>query len=122
VAHRLIRHDDKRLPADAGGFWPWAKRHLAGQRGLGPANFALRLKELEFRHNHREQDICPRWPRRSAASYPTADPRPCPGSSAMHPPEKPAGSMTRASRCCAQEPGLFPRVEKTAYRSWQDPQ
>lgn len=54
---RLIRHDGKRLPADAGGFWPWAKRHFARQPGLGPANFALRIKELEYRYNYRDQDI-----------------------------------------------------------------
>jgi transposase len=56
---RLIHHDDKRLPADAGGFWPWAKRQLSGQRGLGPATFALRLKELELRYNYRDQDVFP---------------------------------------------------------------
>jgi len=54
---RLVRHEDKRIPAEAGGFWAFARRHLARLRGVDPAHFPLHLKELELRYNHREQNL-----------------------------------------------------------------
>lgn len=39
------------------GFWSFAKERLAKHHGISPQRFPLYLKELEFRYNHREQDI-----------------------------------------------------------------
>jgi len=52
-----FRHDDRRIPADAAGFWPFARRRLKALRGILPAHFPLYLKELEFRYNHRGQSL-----------------------------------------------------------------
>jgi len=39
------------------GFWSWAKERLIKYHGVSKANFPLYLKELEFRYNHRHDDI-----------------------------------------------------------------
>jgi transposase len=39
------------------GFWSYAKERLAKHHGISPERFPLYLKELEFRYNHRKQDI-----------------------------------------------------------------
>jgi transposase len=39
------------------GFWSFAKERLMKHHGISPQRFPLYLKELEFRYNHREQDI-----------------------------------------------------------------
>ncbi|MFZ5812154.1 MAG: transposase [Thermodesulfobacteriota bacterium] len=54
---RLIRHEDKNLPADATGFWIFAKRRLAFLRGVDPGHFPLHLKEWELRYNHRDEGL-----------------------------------------------------------------
>jgi transposase len=41
------------------GFWSYAKERLAKYHGISPERFPLYLKELEFRYNHRKQDIYP---------------------------------------------------------------
>jgi transposase len=41
------------------GFWSYAKERLAKHHGISPERFPLYLKELEFRYNHRTQDIFP---------------------------------------------------------------
>jgi transposase len=41
------------------GFWSWAKERLFKHHGISPKWFPLYLKELEFRYNHRKQDIFP---------------------------------------------------------------
>ncbi len=41
------------------GFWSYAKERLIKYHGISPARFPLYLKELEFRYNHRDQDIFP---------------------------------------------------------------
>ncbi len=39
------------------GFWSWAKERLMKHHGISPQRFPLYLKELEFRYNHRDDDI-----------------------------------------------------------------
>lgn len=39
------------------GFWSWAKERLIKHHGISPQRFPLYLKELEFRYNHRHQDL-----------------------------------------------------------------
>ncbi len=39
------------------GFWSWAKERLFKHHGISPRWFPLYLKEVEFRYNHRENDI-----------------------------------------------------------------
>ncbi len=41
------------------GFWSFAKERLAKYHGISPDRFPLYLKELEFRYNHRKEDIFP---------------------------------------------------------------
>ena len=54
---RHITHDDKRIPVDSGGFWPYAKSRLKKLRGVLPAQFPLHLKEWEFRYNHQNNSL-----------------------------------------------------------------
>ena len=39
------------------GFWAWAKERLMKHHGVSPQRFPLYLKELEFRYNHRHDDL-----------------------------------------------------------------
>lgn len=39
------------------GFWSWAKERLIKHHGVSPAAFPLYLYELEFRFNHRQDDL-----------------------------------------------------------------
>ncbi|MEJ2367730.1 MAG: IS1595 family transposase, partial [Acidobacteriota bacterium] len=39
------------------GFWSFAKERLLKHHGISPQRFPLYLKELEFRYNHREEDL-----------------------------------------------------------------
>jgi len=39
------------------GFWSYAKERLIKRHGISPERFPLYLKELEFRYNHRHEDI-----------------------------------------------------------------
>jgi len=39
------------------GFWSWAKERVIKHHGISARRFPLYLKELEFRYNHRDQDI-----------------------------------------------------------------
>lgn len=39
------------------GFWSWAKERLMKHHGISPRRSPLYLKELEFRYNHRDEDI-----------------------------------------------------------------
>jgi transposase len=39
------------------GFWSFAKQRLAKFHGVSPRKFPLYLKEMEFRYNHRDDDI-----------------------------------------------------------------
>ena len=41
------------------GFWPYARERLIRFHGITAGKFPLYLKELEFRYNHRDQDILP---------------------------------------------------------------
>lgn len=41
------------------GFWSWAKQRLIKHHGISPHWFPFYLKELEFRYNHRHEDIFP---------------------------------------------------------------
>lgn len=39
------------------GFWSYAKERLMKHHGISPQRFPLYLKELEFRYNHRHEDL-----------------------------------------------------------------
>lgn len=39
------------------GFWSYAKHKLYNYRGVSKANFPLYLKEMEFRYNHRKENL-----------------------------------------------------------------
>jgi transposase len=39
------------------GFWSWAKERVIKHHGISAHRFPLYLKELEFRYNHRDQDL-----------------------------------------------------------------
>jgi transposase len=39
------------------GFWSWAKERLMKHHGVSKHRFPLYLKELEFRYNHRAEDL-----------------------------------------------------------------
>jgi transposase len=39
------------------GFWSYAKERLMKHHGVSPQRFPLYLKELEFRYNHRHEDL-----------------------------------------------------------------
>lgn len=41
------------------GFWSYAKERLIKHHGMSPKKFPLYLKEMEFRYNHRDEDIYP---------------------------------------------------------------
>ena len=74
---RAVRHDDAGIPADNGGFWPYAKDRLRRLRGVTPARFPLYLKEWELRYNQREGDLLPVLAAALCALVPEeADPRP----------------------------------------------
>lgn len=55
-----IRHADKGLFIDSSkGFWSFSKDWFRRLKGISPRNFPLYIKELEFRYNHRNDDIFP---------------------------------------------------------------
>jgi transposase len=41
------------------GFWIYAKERIINHHGVSPQRFPYYLKELEFRYNHRQEDIFP---------------------------------------------------------------
>lgn len=41
------------------GFWSYAKERLMKHHGISPGKFPLYIKEMEFRYNHRNEDIYP---------------------------------------------------------------
>lgn len=55
-----IRHTDKGLFIDSSkGFWSFSKDWFRRLKGISPRNFPLYIKELEFRYNHKNEDIFP---------------------------------------------------------------
>jgi transposase len=52
------------------GFWSFAKERLHKYHGISPERFPLYLKELEFRYNHRKEDIFPLLVKRLADLVP----------------------------------------------------
>ncbi len=42
------------------GFWSYAKHKLYNYRGVSKSNFPLYLKEMEFRYNHRKENLLSR--------------------------------------------------------------
>ncbi|HEU6436073.1 MAG TPA: hypothetical protein VE028_01310 [Nitratidesulfovibrio sp.] len=54
---RLVRHDDRRLAAEAVGFWGFARQRLTQLRCVTSAQFPLHLKELELRYSRRENEL-----------------------------------------------------------------
>ena len=61
LSRRLVEIPGRRPAADARerGFWPFARERLGRYRGITSRKFPLYLKELEFRYNHRNEDIIP---------------------------------------------------------------
>ena len=41
------------------GFWAYAEQRLIKHHGVSKERFPLYLKEMEFRYNHRHQDLFP---------------------------------------------------------------
>jgi transposase len=41
------------------GFWSYAIERLKKHHGISPKHFPLYIKELEFRYNHRKEDLLP---------------------------------------------------------------
>lgn len=54
-------------------FWNWARRRLKSYKGVTPNHFPLYLKEMEFRYNHRDQDLVPLVLERVCALVPELD-------------------------------------------------
>lgn len=55
-----IRHEDKGLFVDSSkGFWSFSKDFFRALKGISARNFPLYIKELEFRYNHKSEDIFP---------------------------------------------------------------
>ncbi|MEW6086683.1 MAG: IS1595 family transposase [Chloroflexota bacterium] len=57
------------------GFWSFAKERLIKHHGVSKEKFPLYLKEMEFRYNHRKQELFPLLARFLVALVPEA---PCP--------------------------------------------
>ena len=62
--HFLIRHGgeeaspaEKHRPASADNFWSYVKTKLNRYYGVSGPHFYLYLKEMEFRYNHRKEDL-----------------------------------------------------------------
>ncbi|WP_051694002.1 transposase [Desulfohalovibrio reitneri] len=53
-----------------GSFWNYARARLKRYNGVSPRRFPLYLKELEFRYNHRDQDLIPLLSERLCAQVP----------------------------------------------------
>lgn len=68
-----LKPKDSSLPLDEeGGFWPYLKSRVGRLQGVSPEKFPLYLKELEFRWNHRGQDISALLARLALAFMPVA--------------------------------------------------
>jgi len=48
---------DREIPADIEGFWTFARQWLKRYRGVPRAYFPLYLKEIEWRYNHRSENL-----------------------------------------------------------------
>jgi len=63
--HRRVRHKAEQYakgPVHINGmegFWSYAKERFRKYHGVSPAYFPLYLKEVEFRFNHRHEDLLP---------------------------------------------------------------
>jgi len=55
----FVRNGRKRLVHINGieGFWSFAKHNLYNYRGVSKSNFPLYLKEMEYRYNHRKENL-----------------------------------------------------------------
>ncbi|MBG0775353.1 MAG: IS1595 family transposase [Desulfovibrionaceae bacterium] len=61
------------IDADSFTFWSYAKKRLKEFKGITPSRFTLYLKEIEFRYNHRDQDLMPLILERLCARVPEMD-------------------------------------------------
>lgn len=61
LPYRLIKPKRGRTHIETvkNGFWDFAESRLKRYNGITPRRFPLYLKELEFRYNHRDEDIFP---------------------------------------------------------------
>jgi len=57
VDHQKIFSSGKVYINGLEGFWSWAKERLIKHHGVSKTHFPLYLKELEFRYNHRNEDL-----------------------------------------------------------------
>jgi transposase len=55
------------------GFWSYAKERIMKYHGVSPQRFPYYLKELEFRYNHRKEDLFPLITRRLCNLVPKRD-------------------------------------------------
>jgi transposase len=61
LPYRILQGRKEPPSIDSGkhGFWNFAKKKLQRYSGITPRRFPLYIKELEFRYNHRNEDIRP---------------------------------------------------------------
>ncbi|GAB7081313.1 transposase [Megalodesulfovibrio paquesii] len=58
LTHGFIKHTDRGLALDKGStFWRFARPRLLARQGVSEKSFPLLIKELEFRFNHRQEDL-----------------------------------------------------------------
>jgi len=61
--HNVIRHDNDEFAKDKNhingieGFWSFAKERFHKYHGINKSNYPFYLKEMEFRFNHRNENI-----------------------------------------------------------------
>lgn len=72
LPYHYFQRRPRKVHVDAlkGGFWNYAKPRLARYNGVTSRRFPLYLKELEFRFNHRDEDIFPLLVRHLCALVP----------------------------------------------------
>jgi transposase len=61
LPYRILqgRKEPPSIDTSRQGFWSFAKKRLQKYSGITPRRFPLYIKELEFRYNHRQEDIRP---------------------------------------------------------------
>ena len=58
ILHPFMKGSGEDLLIDSkSGFWPYLLQRVQSSRGLSPKWFPFVLKDLEFRYNHRQEDI-----------------------------------------------------------------
>ncbi len=75
LRNRFVDAADRTAYVDSrrGSFWNYARTHLRRYNGVSTRRFPLYLKELEFRYNHRNEDIYPVLLKNLCSFVPTFD-------------------------------------------------